>query len=127
MDKAWYANLRKPQWTPEPWVFGPVWSALYLAQGVALARIVSSSSPNVAYAVSLFAVQFCLNLLWTPTFFGKKKTKEALSVLRAMCILAVATGLAFYSIDSRAGLLFVPYVLWLFVALNLNAFIVDNN
>ena len=121
-DTAWYAALRKPAWTPPAWVFGPVWSALYLLMGVALVRV-----PHTRALLAPFMVQLALNMAWTPVFFGAKRPRAALAILVVLCVAAAWTARAFGQVDRTAGLLFIPYLAWLALALSMNFFIVRRN
>lgn len=118
-DTAWYASLPRPAWTPPSWVFGPVWTLLYLLMGLALARLSSLRRLSVMAAV-VFGVQFLLNMAWTPVFFGAKDPHTALRILWLLDLAALATTVLFYRADPMAGLLLVPYLIWLGVATALN-------
>lgn len=120
--KAWYGSLRKPTWSPPSWVFGPVWTALYLAMGIALSRV-RASKP----ALSLFALQMTLNILWTPVFFGLKDPAAALLVIGILLGTLLPTTYTFWRIDRMAGYLIVPYVIWTLFASVLNLRIVTLN
>ena len=72
--RAWYPALRKPSWNPPNGVFGPVWSALYLAMAVAV-WLVWRSGGDVTVAVGLFALQLALNLAWSIVFFGQRNPR----------------------------------------------------
>lgn len=114
----WYRSLAKPAWNPPGWVFGPVWTLLYLGMAVAAWRV--WQLPDRRAPLGLFAAQLLLNAAWSPLFFGLHSPGAAFAEI--LCVLAavIATGLAFYRRDRVAGLIFVPYVLWVSFASVLN-------
>lgn len=125
---GWYDQLDKPSFNPPSWVFSPVWTTLYLLMGVAawlVWRHRDSRARTVALA--LFGVQLVLNAAWTPIFFGAEAPGWALIEQLALNGAALATAVAFWRIDRRAGALLVPYLAWLGFATLLNAAIVSAN
>jgi benzodiazapine receptor len=120
---AWYATIRKPAFTPPGWVFGPVWTTLYLLMGVAAALVWQKGlgSRAVRVALALFLVQLALNALWSPVFFGLHEIGWALFVLVLLWAALVATEYSFLRVSRPAGLLLVPYLLWVSFAMALNA------
>lgn len=118
---TWYAALDKPAWNPPNAVFGPVWTVLYLAMGVALAFVWQRSlDARRRRAVIIFGVQLVLNLAWTLTFFGLRQTGLAVVVIAALWITIAATIILFGSINWRAAALLVPYLAWVTFASALN-------
>ncbi len=115
----WYRNLVKPSWTPPDWAFPVVWTSLYICMATAGARAAMSEDNSVAMA--LWSLQIALNGLWTPVFFGLKKIKLGMIVLSALWCSVAITLVALYQVDWIAGLLFVPYLLWVTIAGALNA------
>lgn len=118
---SWYAELAKPAWTPPSWLFGPVWTLLYLAMAVA-AFLVWRLPPSGrrTLALRLFALQLALNALWTPLFFGWHRPGLALVEIVLLDLAIAATLLAFWRLRRSAGLLFVPYLGWCLFATALN-------
>lgn len=122
---AWYGALAKPSWTPPNWLFGPVWTLLYLTLAVAaflVWRLRPSRQRRVA--LTLFVVQLALNALWTPLFFGAHRPALALAEIVLLDLAVAATLVAFWRLRRSAGALLVPYLAWLFFATALNAAIV---
>lgn len=115
---AWYDALAKPPWTPPPWVFPITWTVLYLCIAYAGARV--AVLPDNAQAMGFFAVQIAFNTLWTPIFFGLHNTKAAMVVILCLWAAVAATMLSFLQLDLIAGLLFVPYLVWVTIAASLN-------
>lgn len=117
--REWYPSLHKPSWNPPNWVFGPVWTALYLAMAIA-AWLVWRSGADVTVALGLFALQLALNVAWSLVFFGQRNVRGAFVVIVGLWLAIAATLIAFGSIDLVAGALFVPYLAWVTFASLLN-------
>lgn len=115
---AWYQDLVRPPGTPPPWVFGPVWSILYLMMGVAWGRLIQRGAKQ---ATVVFGTQFMLNLVWTPVFFGMHEIAAALAVIVAIWLGVAATLVLAWKCDKISAGLLVPYGLWLTYASYLNA------
>ncbi len=122
---AWYQALRKPGFTPSNRAFPIVWTLLYLAMTVAGARLVQR--PDAGLALSLWAAQITLNTLWTPVFFGAHRARLGQLVIGALWAVLALSIPVFWQVDPVAGLLFVPYLLWVSVAFALNRAIVRLN
>ena len=120
---GWYEGLAKPPGTPPNAVFGPVWTVLYVAMGVALARVLHFVPRGLAKRRALvwFGIQLALNLAWTPVFFGARHPGAALLVIVALLVSIVLTIRAFRPLDRPAAWLLVPYLLWVTYASYLNA------
>lgn len=117
----WYRPLIKPWFQPPGWAFGVVWTILYALMGVALAMILRSpDGPARRRALILFGLQLALNFAWSPVFFGLGMIDVALLVLIALFAAVVAAMMAAWRIRPVAGMMFLPYILWLCVALALN-------
>ena len=117
--RGWYAALVHPPGTPPDFLFGPVWSLLYVLMGVAAWRVWRSVGPGPA--LRLWGWQLGANALWTPLFFGLHAPIPALVEMTALIVLVAATIRRFAAIDRVAGGLLVPYLLWTLYALYLNA------
>lgn len=120
-NNAWYQALAKPSWTPPGGSFALAWTVLYVLMGTALATVVyARGSPGRGAAIGLFALQFALNLAWSPTFFGAHRVDAGFWLILAILAAATATTAAFFRIRRRAGWLMVPYLAWLGFAALLN-------
>lgn len=118
---AWYDGIRKPRWNPPNWVFAPAWTVLYVTMGVAAWMVWSRREETaVGLALGLFVVQLLFNSAWSWIFFRFRRIDLAFYELVAMWLLVLATLLAFWSIRPAAGLLLVPYLLWVTFAGYLN-------
>jgi tryptophan-rich sensory protein len=114
----WYALLEKPSWNPPGWVFGPVWTILYILMGVAVWLVWKSR--GFSGAVYLFLAQLALNALWSYLFFGINRPGLAFLEILVLWVLILATMLAFRRVSTTAGALMVPYLLWVSFASVLN-------
>lgn len=117
-DDSWYQGLVKPPGTPPGWVFGPVWSVLYIMMGIAVGRLILRRATT---AVCVFGMQMVLNLLWTPVFFGMHQIAAALALIGAIWLGVAATISLARKTDRASGWLLVPYLMWVSYASYLNA------
>ncbi len=118
---GWYAALRKPPWNPPNWVFGPVWSVLYLLMAVAAWLVWRRRDfARVSLPLALFGVQLVLNGLWSVLFFGWHRPDLALIEIVFLWSAILATMLAFRRVVPLATRLLVPYLLWVSFAAVLN-------
>ena len=120
---TWYQALQRPAWTPPSWVFGPAWTVLYVLMGVAswLVWRAGWGAPGVRAALGLYGAQLVLNFLWSLVFFGLRRPDWALVDILALWVLILLTLVRFRRINAIAGLLLVPYLLWVTYATMLNA------
>lgn len=120
-SSVWYEQLNKPDWNPPGWVFGPVWTTLYILMAVAAWRIWKLLGfKKGATELSVFVFQLVLNGLWSFLFFGLQN--PGLAFLEIIILLAaiIATAYLFFQKDRLAGWLMVPYILWVSFATVLN-------
>ena len=118
---GWYASLRKPAWNPPPWIFGPVWTLLYVMMAVSAWLVWREGGwKRHAVPLGLFLCQWLLNVLWTPLFFGMHRAGLAcIEIVALWCAIAAILGL-FWRVKKAAGLLLVPYLAWVTFAAALN-------
>lgn len=114
----WYAALNKPAWNPPAWIFGPVWTALYLMMAVAAWLVWRHDGWRLA--LWLYFTQLVLNAAWTPVFFGAGKIGWALVVILAMWVTILCTLLTFIRVNRTAGWMMGPYLAWVSFASVLN-------
>jgi tryptophan-rich sensory protein len=120
--ETWYAGLAKPPFNPPDWVFGPVWTALYLMIAVAGWRVWRRRSESGAWlALGAWGVQLSLNLSWSMLFFGARMIGAALVEIAVLLAAILITAALFWRIDRIAGVLLVPYAAWVGFATVLNA------
>ncbi len=114
---TWYQTLNKPFFTPPDWVFAPVWNALYMMMALAAFQVWRQSDNEQQReerntALTYFGVQLALNLFWSFIFFGAQAIGAAFFEIIALLVAIVMTTVHFWKIDRRAGLLFLPYLMW---------------
>ena len=119
---TWYAALAKPALNPPSWIFGPVWTTLYLLMGIAAFLVWKQGwdRRDVRKALAVFGLQLVLNAVWSIIFFGLHSPLWALVDLVAMWLAIVWTMTLFYRISKPAMWLLLPYVLWVSFAAYLN-------
>ena len=119
---TWYATLNKPSFNPPNWLFGPVWTTLYVLMGISVYLIWKQPvSTERNKALQLFILQFILNFCWSFIFFGLHATGWALMEMIALWILILLSILHFTKHSKTAAWLLVPYIAWVSFALLLNA------
>lgn len=119
---TWYTTLAKPAWTPPNWIFGPVWTTLYILMGIALFLVWRQGLDrrDVQFAILIFAVQLILNTLWSVVFFGMQSIFGGFIIILILWIAILANIIAFYMISKPAGLILIPYIIWVSIASYLN-------
>ena len=111
----WYDQLIKPWFNPPSWVFGPVWTTLYLMMGVALYLIWEDKDARTA-----FWIQLGLNAIWTPIFFGFRQIELAAVEIIILWIAILITIRRSYKVNKTASYLLIPYLVWVSFAAILN-------
>ena len=119
-DDIWYQELVKSSLNPPGYVFGIVWPILYLMMSISAFRTFHETE-------SLFLTQLLFNALWSWLFFAFQMPLIALMNIWLLIYLNIKLNLKMFYQDKLSGLLFIPYVIWLFFASYLNLFIVINN
>ena len=119
----WYGQLHKPWFNPPSWVFGPVWTLLYILMGVAVFLVWQKGTDRrpVRMALGVFALQLALNALWTPLFFGLHWIGAALVEIVVLWLAILATVVAFRRVSRPAARCLYPYIGWVSFAAILNA------
>jgi tryptophan-rich sensory protein len=119
---TWYATLRKPSFNPPNWIFSPVWITLFVLMGIAAFLVWNKglSDQKVKIALSIFAVQLILNVLWSVMFFGLRSPLAGLFDIVVLWMAILLTILYFFRVSSAAGILLIPYILWVSFAAVLN-------
>jgi len=106
---AFYAQLYQPDWAPPAWLFGPVWTVLYLMMAVAAWRV---SRAGRSPALYVYLVQLVLNALWSWLFFSWRMGAAAFACIIVLWLLIAATIALFRRIDQVAAALLLPYIAW---------------
>lgn len=119
---TWYASLNKPSFTPPNWLFSPVWIGLFIIMGISLFLVwrERNDSIHAKPALIAFGVQLVLNVFWSIAFFGLKSPAAGLIVIVALWIAIFITILRFRKVSELAGLLLIPYIVWVTFAAILN-------
>lgn len=125
--QTWYPTLNKPEITPPNIAFPIAWSIIYLCMGISIGLILNSKERNKKFLTSLFAVQLFLNFTWSISFFYLQNP-----LLGFINIILLDLGVLYYAFkcylaQKVSGILFIPYILWLFLATYLNAYILIYN
>ncbi len=118
----WYRALEKPELQPPDWLFAPAWTTIY-ALGVAAAVIswrASRTSRERALILSLFAINGCVNVLWSALFFTAKRPDWALAEVGVLWLSVLSLVIFLGRIKPLAGALMLPYLLWVGFASYIN-------
>ena len=113
---TWYANLTKPSFTPPNAVFAPVWTTLYFLMGLSLFLVWKKGTKGL----TLFFIQLVLNVVWSILFFGLKSPLLGFIDIIVLWLLILLTIINFFKISKFAGILLLPYILWVSYASVLN-------
>lgn len=117
----WFDPLTKPDLMPPGWTFGAVWTTLYILMGLALAMVLAAPASGARRrGIIFFVLQLILNFSWSPVFFGGGFVDWAFVIIMAMNVLVTCTIIAFWRVRPLAGVLLLPYLLWLCLATTLN-------
>jgi benzodiazapine receptor len=119
---TWYASLNKPSFTPPNWLFAPVWIILFIIMGISLFLIWRERNDSIHAKPGLvaFGVQLVLNVFWSIAFFGLRSPVAGLIVIVALWIAIFVTILRFRKVSELAGMLLIPYIVWVTFAAILN-------
>ena len=121
-DLSWYRTLNQPAFTPPDWIFAPVWALIYIIIFIAFViYAVKKTSNDKKWGYFLFFLQMILNLCWSPIFFCFHNIGLALTLVVLMDIIVFLMIIEFIRISKTAGLLLIPYLIWLIYATYLNA------
>lgn len=118
----WYLTLKKPSWNPPSWVFGPVWTLLYISIAISgwliYTKVEQSSKKTMALIV--YTAQLFFNFIWSYFFFYLKSPAWALIDIFILAILILLNIILFSRLYRPAGLLLIPYLIWVLYAASLN-------
>lgn len=119
---SWYQTINKPSWNPPNWIFGPVWTTLYVMMGIALFLVWKEdiSTELKKIAVTFFIVQLVLNFFWSFIFFNQQQPGWALVEIVVLWVFILLTIFAFAQVNKTAAWLLVPYISWVSFATILN-------
>ncbi|MBW3014172.1 tryptophan-rich sensory protein [Candidatus Woesearchaeota archaeon] len=124
--RTWYTTIQKPSFSPPNWIFGPVWTTLFILMGISLFLIWDKGlkNKNVKTALIFFIIQLVLNTLWSILFFGLKNPLYAFIELIVLWVMILLTIITAYKVSKPAAYLLIPYILWVSFAGFLNLMII---
>ncbi len=109
----WYANLAKPFFNPPNWVFGPVWSILYLLMGLSLYMVWTARyNKSKRQAFTAFGLQLALNTAWSLVFFGLHLLWASVVIIVLLLASIAACIRLFWPISKQAAYMLLPYAAW---------------
>ncbi|MGV8086225.1 MAG: TspO/MBR family protein [Candidatus Woesearchaeota archaeon] len=117
---SWYSKLNKPSFNPPNYIFGPVWTILYIMMGVALYFLWQS---NNKFLITLFMIQLVMNFFWSLIFFRLQNPLLAFIDIILLLITIIIITIYSYSISKTVTYLMIPYCLWVIFASVLNLYI----
>jgi len=126
---TWYQTITKPSFNPPSWVFGPVWTTLFILMGIALYLVWTKGwkKDEVKIGIYFFSAQMVLNILWSFLFFYLQKPLYSFIEIIILWLAIFGTILTFYKVDKRTLYLLLPYILWVSFAafLNLTIYLIN--
>ncbi|WP_316810971.1 TspO/MBR family protein [Pedobacter heparinus] len=127
--KTWYVTLAKPSFNPPNEIFAPVWTSLYILMGISAYLVWQKRHTITQFprTIAIYLIQLVLNLMWSFIFFYAHQLGVALFEIIALLLAVIINAWVFYKINKVAGLLFIPYILWVSFAtvLTYNIFILN--
>ena len=119
--EGWYKMIAKPSWNPPGWIFGPVWTTLYIMMAIAVWLVWKQAGFKAAkLPLNSFGVQLLLNVAWSWIFFGMHRPGWAFAEIIVLWLAILATTILFFKKSKIAGGLMVPYLAWVSFASVLN-------
>lgn len=122
----WYLGLNKAPWTPPGWLFGFAWTTIMICFAVYMAYLWPALE-NKKIIVSIYLVQWVLNVAWNPTFFYLHKILAGLVIISLLTLLITYLLIHYWPTIRVKSILLLPYFLWLVIATSLNGYIYLNN
>lgn len=118
----WYSFLIKPSFNPPNWIFGPVWTFLYILMGISIGRFIIHTPRSLikTVVIVLFISQLALNGWWSILFFGNKRPDFAFYEIIGLWLIILAYIIVTYRISKTSSILMIPYILWISFAAILN-------
>lgn len=126
VNGEWYVNINKAPWTPPGWFFGVAWTSIMLCFAVFMAYAWRDVN-NKKKLATVYAVQWFLNVSWTPVFFVYQQVIPGLIVITTLTAVVGYFLIAYRYVLKAKAVLVVPYFLWLLVATSLNLYILMYN
>ena len=121
LNYSWYQTLNQPLFAPPAWVFAPMWTILYITMFISLIFYAKSNKIyNKTWGYVLFFSQILVNFAWSPIFFGLKNIGFALAIVILLDVVVLWSIITFYKNSKPAGVILIPYFLWILFATYLN-------
>lgn len=117
----WYLQLEKAPWTPDGWVFGAAWTLIMISFSIYMAFLYRKRPTKKI--VSLFIIQFLLNVSWNFLFFNQKLVDVALLSILLLTIIVTAFFITYFKDLKVKSLFILPYFVWLCIATSLNLYV----
>ena len=118
---GWYSEIIRPSFAPPNWVFGPVWTILYILIAISAYRIMyAAKNEYKSPAMAFWSLQMCLNTIWTPIFFGANNLEVAFYYIIALWASIVGTIITAWKVDRTSSVILMPYLVWVSFASVLN-------
>jgi len=128
LPDEWYRQLKKPTWNPPNWLFGPVWTVLYLLIAVSAWLVWRKYGlAGASAALAFFVLQLVLNAAWSWLFFRRHSIAGAFVDILALWVTILILLMMFWRLETLAGILLVPYLTWVSFAAVLNGTILGLN
>ena len=127
VSSDWYQTINKAPWTPPGWVFGAAWTTIMICYAFYLKSLIENVKSQSKTIYILYGIQWVLNIIWNPIFFYFQYDVLALLVISALQVVLIITFLRYFRVQHYYNLLLLPYLIWLFTAISLNAYIVIYN
>lgn len=124
--ETWYLNLNKAPWTPPGWVFGVAWTIIMLCFSIYMALLLKVQLYTKKILI-LFVLQLLLNIIWNYIFFNKHLVLIGLFIIALLTFVVSLFTFGFLKQMKLKSLLILPYLIWLYIATSLNAYILLNN
>jgi len=116
----WFKFLNKPFFSPPNWVFGPVWTILYIMMGISLYIVWTTNRHVSKLTYAFFGTQLALNTVWSAVFFGLRSISGGLMIIIGLWLAIAATIRKFHQVSKLASWLLAPYLVWVSFAIVLN-------
>lgn len=123
VSSEWYQNLDKAPWSPPGWVFGAAWTFIMICFAFYMGKLWTNGAKHKSLVVRLYGVQWLLNVAWNPVFFYFQNVDMGLLVIVGLFLSVLLIAIKFSRIQKAWTLAIVPYLLWLIIAISLNAYI----
>jgi tryptophan-rich sensory protein len=127
VSSDWYQTINKAPWTPPGWVFGAAWTTIMICYAFYLKSLIENVKSQSKTIYILYGIQWVLNIIWNPIFFYFQYDVLALLAISALQVVLIITFLRHFRVQHYYNLLLLPYLIWLFTAISLNAYIVFYN